>query len=370
MAAQSLSTDKDLRWFRQALQISNLSEAELTEYITLDKGSNSFRLSEKDAPWAGNYFPMQKGGVASRWQQPLKPYPKKTLTRDEVQKLSPDELQKLSPIEKYDILVSSYDFKATRHELENRGPVRVPTPADWEGFCNGMRCAGILLDEPRRSIDVTNAEGIKIRFEPADLKALAGASYFYVEKYAQIGAPTSTGAAESQVSAAVFDLALRYFLALNRKAFLIDSNIGPEIWNESVVGYKRNLAAPQALTPEEKVKYPKATARVRVLLELETLGETEIKDSNVPTKHLVASGKLLTTRSLSYDLFVDATNKILTGQWNNSKISGVDFAWFAAGKGMDEAYVKEGGNRHLKFNTIHKLFKEATTFLACRATFL
>ena len=82
---------------------------------------------------------------------------------------------------------------------------------EWEGFCNGVRCAGINLPEPTHKIAVKNPDGIQVRFEPADLKALAAASYFYVEKYSQLGSPTRVGKAQDQPNAGAFDLALRYF---------------------------------------------------------------------------------------------------------------------------------------------------------------
>ena len=358
ISSSSMAGDfqQDLDQLKYATKFAKIQSDDLEKYLDPTKGPTSFRLSAKDAPWAGNYFPMKEGGVANRWQRGQ--FPGAILKQQEVKDLSAAELATLSPIEKYDILSGDYDFKATDFELTRRGPQRNPPAAEWEGFCNGVRCAGFLLPEPRFPVEATNADGVRVTFQPADLKALAGVSYFYVEKYAGLGSPSRNAQkGGDQPNPAIFDMALRYNLAKRRKAFVVDSNLTSEIWNETVVGYEREVGEETKINAKESRKYPGAVAKRTIKLRLETLGEVDMSDSNKPTRANVAEGAHLQEIKAVYSLYIGADGRAVDGVWHRSDSDrGVDFAWFAGGKGTDGA---EGWNSHLDFKTIRKLFKES-----------
>lgn len=359
----------DLYWYKSSLAFSSVTQKGVESYLNPHKGPTEFRLSEQHAPWAGNYFPMIEGGIAQRWVESK--HPEKLLDKKSFSLMTPEERQKLSPVEKYDVLLGLYDFRTTSRELNFRGPFRQGVKLqDWEGFCNGVRCAGILLPEPKFAVERTNPQGEKVVFQPADLKALAGASYFYTQEYAQIGSPSRQGRGENLPNAAVFDLALRYSLAVNKKAFIIDSHLGKEIWNETVVGYKRVLSPEKKLTPTERTLYPEAVRKVQVQLILETLGEIDIQNSNKPTKAKVADGTLLKTLEGNYTLYLDSEGRAVDGQWKkNRSVRGVDFAWFVGGKGADKFHADKTGNPYLEFDVIRSLIKESA-HPSCNKLFL
>lgn len=366
------SLESDLGYLRNALQLAGFEKTDLAPFLDPNHGADRFRLSAQDAPWAGNYFPMTKGGLAHRWAGPPE---QKKKTKEQWQqqadldKLSPEEISRLSPAEKYDLWVGDKELSVTRHELNYRGPLR-PTPVqDWEGFCNGVRCAGINLPEPTAPITVKNPNGVEITFQPADLKALAGASYFYVENYAQIGTPSAKGAAEAQPHPVVFDIALRAYLADNKKAFVIDSNLGPEIWNESVIGYKREVKRAAVSSLWRRFMNPGVHSVVRVSTQLETLGEISIENSNKPTKEAVAAGKMMKTTKLSYLLYLDKNGRAVDGRWENGSLGGqrgVDFAWFGTGRGTDGDLAEGSRNPHLKFDKVRRLFMETSGGLCAK----
>lgn len=363
--------DGDFQQLRYALEFSRFSDAQLDAFRDPQRGPRQFRLNEKNAPWAGNYFPMAGGGIASRWQGPDRnTYPdlKRLPTLEELKALPQKTLDGLSPTEKFDIVNGRYDFPATTHELQRRGPLReFPKVQNWEGFCNGVRCAGILLPEPKHTVEVVNDDGIRIRFQPADLKALAGASYFYVEKYAQIGGPSREGRAAALPDPAVFDMALRYYVGQKKKAFVIDSHLGSEVWNESVVGYRRELGAPEKLSPAESAANPAAVSKVHVKLVLDTLGELQISESNKPTKKRVASGEVVQELKTAYWLFLDGAGKSVGGEWKLERGNrGIDFAWFGGGKGTDAQNF--GGNQDLPFNKISRLVRQSAS-PSCKKVF-
>lgn len=354
--------ETDLKSLRYALQFSRFSDRDLEKFQDPTRGRQEYRLGPDRAPWAGNYFPMADGGIAHRWQTPstqIRSGDKVGDTREYFQNMSPSLIAQLSPVEKYDLLRGRYDFPATKYELQNRGPRRDMKPESWEGFCNGVRCAGINLREPKYPVVMTNPDGIRILFEPADLKALSGASYFYVEKYAQMGAPSREGRHESQPNAAAFDLILRFFVGEKRKAFVIDSHLGSEIWNESVIGYKREVSAPEELTPEERRGRLWAKSKVTVKGYLETLGEIDIVESNLETRERVAAGEIAKQVNIKYTLYLDASGQARDGEWQNHGRynRGVDFVWFGGGGGDDASYRNGGPRREsLDFSVIRRLF--------------
>jgi Transglutaminase elicitor len=368
--AQAQEFRTDLSNTRVAVDFSNGDQSALERIADVKAGQQQTMLPEASAPWAGNYFPMESGGIANRWQ--TGGYPQQTLdqtkTLAELKALTPAEIASLSPIEKYDLFVGDYSFKATKWEINNRGPLRRPPPENWEGFCNGARCAGGLLPEPLLPVTVESRDGLKVTFEPADLKALGSASYFYVEKYAALGSP-ATRDLKDRPNAGAFDLALRYFIGELKRPFIIDAHLGTEIWNESVVGYNRTIKSETPVTPQEATQFRGAVAKVEVDLVLNVLGEVSIRASNARTKAAVSSGAVTETMKMQYTLFVDANNRVIDGKWSDvAGTHGVDFVWFGAGKGADANPSIGDGNRALRFSVIDRLFQRAGK-MTCEAMF-
>lgn len=360
---QASSFVRDLGYFKYALQFQQLSEAEIETFLNPYYGRNQFRLSDQNAPWAGNYFPMSEGGLATRWQDPASTIKNREhlLSKEEVLLMNANQIAKLSPIEKIDLLRGDYQFTKTLTELNARGPLRLLPPQDWEGFCNGVRCAGLILKEPRNPVTVKNQDGVEIKFLPADLKALGGASYFYVEKYAQLGAPTRAGKAEDQPNAAIFDLVLRYQLAAQGKGFVADTHLRDEIWNESVVGYRRVVSEPLPIKETDRERFFWLHKKILVDVILETLGEVDIHKSNSKTTDRVANGSLVQEMKLQYLLYLDNTGQVRDGEWINPNDSrGIDFIWFGGGKGTDA---------NLDHHTIEVLFNKAA-HLTCKQIYL
>jgi len=364
---------RDLGALQEALGIAGFSKNIPDEYSDPTHGPLDFMLNARQAPWAGNYFPMFKGGLANRWQTREKiDIEKLRDIKKSLRQLTPDQINRLSPIEKYDLYRGDYTFKSTLHELHKRGPLRPLPVEEWEGFCNGVRCAGIHLPEPKHPITVASRDGIPVTFQPADLKALAGASYFFVEKYSQMGGPSfNDGHAQNQPNAAVFDLALRYYVAAKKAAFVIDSHLGSEIWNETVIGYKRDLLEPEPLTAEDEQLFPGAVSKRRVRLDLYSLADVSIRESNQSTKAKVAAGDYHKTTKTEYTLFLDSSGRAINGLWKKTRgLRGIDFVWFSGGRGTDSKNPQGNGNELLSFRTISRLVKLSSQALSCRQVLL
>lgn len=364
--AQDFRTD--LGWLNQALRNSGGKVTSTRNFRKYDAGKKDFFFSDKTAPWGANYFPMDENGLANRWQINSreemglkKDTPDNILKADEAKSLDFETIALLSPAEKLDIYLGNYDFKITKRELKKRGPLRRPKPEDWEGFCNGVRIAGVHEPEPIRPIVVENSLGQKIQFQPSDIKALLGAAYFYVRVYNQIGSPTrGDDENENLPNAGVFDIALRTFLGENEMGFVIDVNKTKEIWNETLMGYERKLSEEEETTDKEKEEFGGATKKVKVSLSYRALGEFTILEANGFTRDITVRES--NRFRASYTLYLDNLGNILDGKWLSGRFP--DFAWFARGAAdQDFTGGRYSGNPYIPYRELIPLVRESSQSL-------
>lgn len=346
--------DSDFTRLKEAAELDVYPTADLDRFADPNFGPFRDYLDEENAPWTGNYFPLARGGLATRWRRKTDRIPQP----DAVPDLNPRKINSLSPAEKYDLLLGDYTFSFTKRMLKTQGPFRpAPPVAGWEGYCNGMRCAGILFEEPVHPVDVVNPDGIKIRFYPADIKALAAASYQYVQKYVQIGASPINGTVARRPNPAVFDMLLRYFIGSRKKPFSVNAHLGSEVWNENVVGYNRRITFDGEPTKLEKERFPWAVKKRRYELTVWTVGDVKIQKSNGVTKENHAEpdadSKSLNT---GYTLFLDESGKARGGVWKRTRSKrGVGFVWFARGPGREIPHALPARPDEIKFNAIAEL---------------
>jgi hypothetical protein len=339
-------------------------------------GKNEFFLDQELAPWIGYYFPFVKGGIAVRWQRGQRA-PTKLLSEElagsstsvtknavieKLRAMSKEERNLLSPAEKMDIYLGQYDFPITVTELTRRGPRRAPSPQEWEGFCNGRCAAGMLTREPVKPISVRNADGIEITFQPNDIKALITASYFYVEKYAQMGVPNMSKIprVDGRVDAAAFDIALRSFLGESQRPFVVDIDPTEEIWNHLAVGYKRVLGAEVPVPPDAQGLPARAKFEVSARLTVYYINDLHnIARHNKPTVDMVRKDNYtaIFPRHYPYKLYLDENKQIVGGSWNSSK-DYPDFVWFPEGRGTDDV---QGVNPHLPFDKVMELVEASSS---------
>lgn len=360
--AQDFNTD--LNWLNQALRNAKQTVRSIGKFQKYNTGKEDYSFPDEKAPWGANYYPMTDNGIANRWQIG---WEKKEglggdtlndlLTEGRAKDLSTEAISYLSPSEKLDLYLGNYDFKITKRELRSRGPLRKPEPKGWEGFCNGVRIAGVLAPEPIKAITVENADGMQIEFQPSDLKALAGAAHFYVEVYNQIGSPTRSGENKNLPNAGVFDIALRTMLGENERGFVIDVHKGSEIWNETLMGYDREISEETKTTASEKREFNGATKKVTVDLTYRALGEFRIEGSNGYTRNrTVRESNVFRAK---YDLYLDSRGNIVDGEWVSGRYP--DFAWFGFGAG-DQKHSRRGqnGNPYMPYSKILPLLKKAS----------
>ena len=360
--------------------MSALLNAKLTKTILEDAqksvqfGPQYFTIADAEMPWASHYYPFTQGGIARRWKRGGKAAWEYALLDEEVvggqvtrqltaaevvaklKTLSAADLGELSPTEKLDIYMGNYDFKITRRELMARGPRRTLKPESWEGFCNGVCAVSTILKEPSKPVSVVSADGVALTFEPSDIKGLLSASYYYVEDYAQMGAPNISKLVNPDVvDAAAFDVGVRSYLGTHHKPFVFDVDPGIEIWNEVAVGYGRQLGTARPFDAAIDVGVPQGAAQVQpVRLELRYLGNDFLPHQvNGPTGPTARAKGWIEKKIYTYDLYLDTQGEIVGGKWTSK--TNPDFVWFPGGRGMDSTSKGTGSNPHLDFDTVKKL---------------
>jgi hypothetical protein len=358
-----LAGDKaDLCWLNKFLSNSPLHDNLDNSYFKYNVGKNEYYPTGTAIPWGGYYMPLINGGIATRWQISGNTHVTTTtlLTWDRIQKMTVDEISKVSPSEKMDIYMGNKNFDITQNELKRRGPERGNVEG-WEGFCNGIRLAGVLLPEPQKDIIVKSRSGeeIFVKFSPADLKALGGAVYYYTEWYTSFGENN-----KRKPSAAYFDIMLRNVMGNQHRNFFLDIKSGEQKWNETIVGYKREIVKVSNINSSDNFSEEiKRIVDVRVQLYL--LGEIGFSEANAPTIALIGNKQLVKRWTTNYKLYVNENNEIIDGKWDrfdsqpsDNFLEYPDYVWLGAGKGTDDLVDenKKDNNVLLSFFEVQNLF--------------
>jgi hypothetical protein len=273
------------------------------------------------------------------------------------------QISRLSPAEKLDILAGNQNFQITNHELRFRGPPA--TPQHWEGFCNGIRAAGALTPEPRRSVRRLSPNGTPIVFETTDIKAILGAAFFFLgerNNYAYIGDNRTT----VDPNPGAFDIALRMLLGGSDRVFFMDVAPGTQIFNHTIVGYDRKLVR---RSPPRRDGSRSLTFETTV----HHMGELSLYQMGRETSSRVAAldPDFISTHRYSYELTVDRNRRIIDGRWIESPGSPrnwPDAVWFGSGQGDDRnhtPFTQQGiennwkGNPHLTYDLLMELLRES-----------
>lgn len=135
----------------------------------------------------------------------------------------------LSTLEKYDTYNATYGRRRTAAAAYERDNVYDPRAASWSGRCDAWALASILEPEPKRTIQQGN-----LTFTVGDLKALLLETYEKVPRLPLVGARFNGEWNDVYDDVAPDDLhrVLEQELFQKRRAFIIDEDAGPEVWNE------------------------------------------------------------------------------------------------------------------------------------------
>ena len=134
----------------------------------------------------------------------------------------------LAPLEKYDAFAFTVNRRTTAAAYE-RASVYDPRAVTWSGLCDAWAIAAIMEPEPARAL----RHG-QLVFRVGDLKALLLKTYENIEPLTIIGDRFNGEWDDvyADVSPHQLHRIIETELIGKRRAFIIDEDAGPEVWNE------------------------------------------------------------------------------------------------------------------------------------------
>lgn len=304
-----------------------------------------------ETAWSDTFLPNRWAGGAVRWYKDKNlgdmddPTPRpdmwkyKLNTLEDLKKLSLESLKSLSPAEKFDLLMSRYDYpltnverKRTHHENEY-----------WEGTCNGWSTAALKFSEPP-PVAIANKEGIVIPFGSSDIKSLLMLQQYFIKtykNYAILGDRCNEVAtpemkkffpevltedsldACSDSNAGAFHLVVTNMLGRAKKGLVFDVDRDSEVWNQPVFKFSSTITNRTATSAMVSTKIWYA--------------EEEMPHWEPLT---IAEKNLEVVATYNYELELNSRGEIIGGKWKtgqamDSKMYPTyhpDFIWYADGE--------------------------------------
>jgi hypothetical protein len=243
--------------------------------------------------WSGDWWPLSQKGTAAR------------------------RYDNLSPIEKYDRATGGN--QATQWELNSAAPY---ANSNWAGHCNGLAAAGMMNEQPIRSVIFNN-----VKFAIEDIKALLveswqGSGRIVGDRCSNSPSYDRYGRIKESecrdTNPATFHLALANFLGFSGKSFAADIDPGVAVWNYPIINYK--VENKRWLSKTEAISMLQDQNSVIYTYNIEATDFVYIKTSvtfiNFDPKYY------------EYILEIDVHGKILDGEWlGTSKQNHPDFIW-------------------------------------------
>ncbi|MDI1483890.1 hypothetical protein [Polyangium sp. y55x31] len=201
-----------------------------------------------------------------------------------------------STLEKYDVWAEKVGNTRTSAAAYERKELYQPRAASWSGLCDAWALASILEPEPTRP--VTQGE---VTFSVADLKALLLKTYEKVPPLTFVGTRFDGEWDDVYEDVRPHELhrVIETELIGRKRAFIIDEDAGPEVWNEP---------AWKAITRVEKDDDDSGVAHVRTWL---FLASPHVDDRNFV-------GTIEDSREYTYDL---------KGKWQGDRFGVTSSAW-------------------------------------------
>lgn len=321
-----------------------------------------------EAPWSDSYWPMYRGGLGHRYNDPgFTAYDWKG-ARDYVTLHPANELIRnghldlLSPSEKYDALAGLSRFPLTesswndgRQYFMSYGKVE-----SWMGLCHGWAPASFMMNEPVSRIELDSPNG-KITFHPSDVKALITLLWSRgrfetrfiggrcnSQNPARDRSGRTTEGECLDTNPGTWHLAVVNQIGVSRRPFIMDASSGYEVWNHPVFSYdygyfnpktkKKSKTLEGALVAvsewpndsRKKFRSPK-TAFILGVNMLVTYG---VENSPSTDEHQERQTSMV---DYDYDLELDKNLNIIGGEWHSE--SHPDFLWVPVPGAFPESVI-------------------------------
>ena len=315
-------------------------------------------IIDSNKGWSDSYWPLTRGSIADRWQVPEYAYRFKDLARpapNQIMNMSQAEINLLSPAEKFDIIRGKLDLPLMKYLQEKLNP----TPKDWwHGICNGWTQASLNYDEPQPIIYKSPISGVTVPLGSSDIKGLL--SYYYanfddsgyskeeakgMKNIGYIGKSCrgikkflfdfDGSCGDNDVNAGAFHIVITNELGLRHKAFAMDRDPSPQVWNHPVVGYEMKVL--NVNTSDLSKKATKGTVKevtvettVKLVNELYNTEDKDLEDDHhsAPQYQALGKGKQhYLTLVYKYILELDSRDQVIGGEWTDDNETHPDLLW-------------------------------------------
>jgi hypothetical protein len=292
---------------------------------------------ESNIGWSGSYWPSEKGGIAHRWNHPVK---------EDFEYISPNlyqlkymgisKVDQLSPAEKLDILNGNYHYPLRDRVWKT---TKKSKRKDWAGICHGWAMATLNFPEPK-PVTLINKDGIKVNFGSSDIKGLLSyyMAYGHKSKTTQIG-HRCFGKLRSfrkgkckGVNPAAFHIVMGNLLGIYKRGFIADVDRYKEVWNQPVISYEFVHLGQEFPSDKEykkgiakKVKVKAYMTYVDELQKVPGAADDDFEDHKMWTPVIGTIHNEKTTKEYLYTLELDFSGKIIGGTWNSDDRP--DFLW-------------------------------------------
>lgn len=305
--------------------------------------------SARNIPWSDSYWPMYRGGLGQRYNDPdFKGYEWKD-ANDYIQSRPASALimegktDSLSPSEKYDHLLRLSESELTSSQWSDgqkyftrRGRVE-----SWMGLCHGWAPASMMMPEPKKKL---TAGGMTIF--PSDIKGLAtllwargtfptrfigGRCNTQNPPVDRNGRPSGQDCLDNNPGS--WHMVVVNQLGISRRPFIMDASYDYQVWNHPVYSYEYVYFNPKTKTEskfDEASEKPgswdkrknlrsgdtRSIVGVKMFVTYATENEPSIEEDQ-PSESSMAT--------YEYDLELNQNGEIVGGEWHSQ--GHPDFLW-------------------------------------------
>jgi hypothetical protein len=326
-------------------------------------GLRKAKLAE--SPWSDDYWGIYKGILGARYADPNFPASDNWKQNFDYVRAHPPQailssgnaaaINRLSPSEKYDALVGDANGTLTRRQwadgkyfYDAHGSVET-----WMGICHGWSPAAYMLARPRKAVVAKTPSGVAITFYPSDIKALGSLLWANVRTTSRFigGRCNDQNPAKDPVTGRVtsskcFDtnpgtwhLAVVNQIGASKRSMVMDVTYDYEVWNQPTYAYEysyfnpktnqatatlANATVSKAAYTNDKFKAYRSSSTVSIVgVAMRVSYVVETSPSQRPDDS--SSRDAIQSVDYYYDLELDASGKIIGGEWYTNKHP--DFLW-------------------------------------------
>lgn len=303
----------------------------------------------KTTPWSDSYWPMYRGGLGQRYNDPefaaydwkgandyIKAKPATELIRE-------GKFESLSPSEKYDYLLGLSKFPLTASQWTDGFQYfsRSGRVESWMGLCHGWAPASMMMPEPKKKIVL---EGMT--FFPSDIKGLSTLTWArgnFPTRFIGGRCNTQNPRSDRQGRSSEHDcldnnpgswhMVVVNQLGISRRPFIMDASYDYEVWNHPVFFYEYVYFNPRTQAEgkfgasvektgswDKRKEFRSGDTKTIVGVRMSVTYAVENEPSTDEDQTLESS-----SATYEYDLELNQRGEIIGGEWHSHDHP--DFLW-------------------------------------------